>query len=133
MSPFAFLRLPLFSSEAFLMSPFVFLRLPFFFIGCLSDEPLCVIWVASFFIGGLSDEPLCIFWVVSFFIGGLSDKPINEGSKSTPLFVALLVCTKVLVECQANLVSYFDLAPLWFLGNEVFIDASGYVGSRTLP
>jgi hypothetical protein len=27
-----------------------------------------------------------------------------------PLFVAPLVCAKALVECQVNLVSYFDLA-----------------------
>jgi hypothetical protein len=50
------------------------------------------------------------FGVASFFIGGLFDKPMNEGSESTPLFMALLVCAKALVECQANLVSYFDLA-----------------------
>jgi hypothetical protein len=35
---------------------------------------------------------------------------MNKGSESTPLFVALLVCAKVLVKCQANLVSYVDLA-----------------------
>jgi hypothetical protein len=65
---------------------------------------------ASFFIRGLFNEPLCVFWVASFFIVSLLDEPMNEGSQSTPLFVALLVCTKVLVECQANLVCYFDLA-----------------------
>jgi hypothetical protein len=50
------------------------------------------------------------FVVASFFIGGLFDEPMNEGSESTPLFVAPLVCAKVLIECQANLVGYFDLA-----------------------
>jgi hypothetical protein len=35
---------------------------------------------------------------------------MNEGSESTPLFNAPLVCAKALVECQGNLVSYFDLA-----------------------
>jgi hypothetical protein len=56
---------------------------------------------------------------------------MNEGCKSTPLFLALLVCTKAPVEYQANLVSYFDHALPCFLGNEVFIDASGYIGSTS--
>jgi hypothetical protein len=38
------------------------------------------------------------------------DEPMNEGSESTPMFVAPLVCVKALVECQANLVIYFDIA-----------------------
>jgi hypothetical protein len=55
-------------------------------------------------------SPFAFFGVASFFIRGLFDEPMNEGSESTPLFVALLVCVEVLVECQANLVSYFNLA-----------------------
>jgi hypothetical protein len=43
-----------------------------------------------------------------------------------------LVCAKALAKCQANLVSYFDLPLPCFLGNEAFIDASGYIGSTSL-
>jgi hypothetical protein len=46
--------------------------------------------------------------------------------------MAPLVCAKALVECQANLVSYFDLALSWFLGNEAFIDALEYIGFASL-
>jgi hypothetical protein len=63
--------------------------------------------VASFFIGGLFDEPLCIFGVASFFIRCLFDEPMNKWSDSTPLFMAPRVCAKTLIECEANLVSYF--------------------------
>jgi hypothetical protein len=55
-------------------------------------------------------SPFAFFWVASFFIGCLFNEPMNEGSENTPLFIAPLVCAKALVECQANLVSYFDLA-----------------------
>jgi hypothetical protein len=151
MSPFAFLGLPLFFIRGLFDESFCIFEVASFFIRGLSDEPICVFGVTFFSSDVFLMSPFALFglplfssevFLMSpfaflglsfFFIGGLSDKPINEGSKSTPLFVALLVCTKVLVECQANLVSYFDLAPLWFLGNEVFIDASGYVGSITLP
>jgi hypothetical protein len=70
-------------------------------------SPFTFFVVASFFIGCLFDEPLCIFWVASFFIGCLFDEPMNKGADSTPLFMAPRVCAKALVECEANLVSYF--------------------------
>jgi hypothetical protein len=74
------------------MNPFMFWGLPLFSL-------------KIFF-----DELLCIFWGCLFFIRYLFYEPMNERSEGTPLFVALLVCAKALVECQANLVSYFDLA-----------------------
>jgi hypothetical protein len=50
------------------------------------------------------------FLGLPFFIGDLFDESMNEGSDSAPLFMAPRVCTKELIECQANLVSYFDPA-----------------------
>jgi hypothetical protein len=32
-----------------------------------------------------------------------------RGLRAPPLFVAPLVCAKALIDCQANLVSYFDV------------------------
>jgi hypothetical protein len=86
------------------MSSFVFFGVASFFIRGIFVEPLCV------FLGCLFFHRMSFFVVASFFIGGLFDEPMNEGSESTPLFVAPLVCAKVLIECQANLVGYFDLA-----------------------
>jgi hypothetical protein len=70
----AFFRLPLFSSEIFLMSPSVFLGLPLFSSKVFLMSP-------------------SVFLVLPLF--------------SSDVF---FVCAKVLVKCQANLVSYFDLA-----------------------
>jgi hypothetical protein len=73
-------------------------------------SPFAFLEVASFFIGGLFYKPLCVFWDCPFFHRrSFFDESKNKGSGSTPLFVALLICAKALVECQANLVSYFDL------------------------
>jgi hypothetical protein len=33
---------------------------------------------------------------------------MSEGHESTPSFMALLLAVRVFVECEANLVSYFD-------------------------
>jgi hypothetical protein len=127
MSSFMFFRAASFFIGGLFNEPLCIFLVASFFIGGLFDEPLYIFWVAffssevflmspfvffevgSFFIGGSFNEPLCVFLVASFFIRGLFDLPMNLGSESTPLFVALLVCVEVLVECQANLVSYFDL------------------------
>jgi hypothetical protein len=69
MSPFAFLGLPLFSSEIVLMSPFVFSlffhRRSFYellciFLGCLFFHRMSVVM-----------SPFAFFWVASFFTRGL--------------------------------------------------------------
>jgi hypothetical protein len=73
-----------------LLSPFAFSGVPLF----SSDV---------FFV-----KPLCVFGGDSFFTRGLFVKPMNEGSDSTPLFMASRVCIETLVELGANLVSWFD-------------------------
>jgi hypothetical protein len=65
-------------------------------------------WGCLFFHRRFFNEPLHVFWSASFFIGGLFDEPMNEGSSSAPLFMALEICMKTLVEFLANLVSCFD-------------------------
>jgi hypothetical protein len=39
-------------------------------------------------------SPFAFFGVTSFFIRGLLGEPMNEGSDSTPLFMALILCVK---------------------------------------
>jgi hypothetical protein len=93
-----------------LISPFAFLGLPLFSSHVFFDEPLYIFALPLFSSDVFFNERLCVFEVASFFIGGIFDEPMNEGYESTHLFMAPLVCAKALVECQANLVSYFDLA-----------------------
>jgi hypothetical protein len=57
---FVFFRVPLFSSDVFLLSPFIFLGC-LFFIRCLFVKPLYIFGGASFFIECISVKPLCIF------------------------------------------------------------------------
>jgi hypothetical protein len=54
-------------------------------------------------------SPFDFFGLPLFSSEVFFDDPVNEGSKSTPLFMAPFVCAKALVEYQANRVSYFDL------------------------
>jgi hypothetical protein len=68
--------------------------------------------------------------VASFFIGGLFDE--NKGPDSAPLFMAPHVCAKALVECQPNVLSYFDPSLTGILGKRRFINGSGYISSASL-
>jgi hypothetical protein len=93
------------------MSPFAFFGIDYFFIRGLFDKPVYIFWSCLFFHRrSFLMSPFAFYGVASFFIRGLFNEPMNKGSESTPLFVAPLVCAKTLVECQANLVSYFNLA-----------------------
>jgi hypothetical protein len=56
-SPFAFLGLPIFSSEVFVLSPFAFLGLPIFSSEVFVISPFAFLGLPLFFIGGLCDEP----------------------------------------------------------------------------
>jgi uncharacterized membrane-anchored protein YitT (DUF2179 family) len=86
----------------------VFFGVASIFIGGLFNVPLSFFGVASFSSKDFLMSPFAFFGVASFFIEGLFDEPMNEGSDSAPLFMAPCVCEKALVECQANLLSYFD-------------------------
>jgi hypothetical protein len=57
---------------------------------------------------------------------------MNEGSDSVPQFMAPRDYVKMQVEFQANLVSCFDSALTRTLGEQSFIDASGYISSASL-
>jgi hypothetical protein len=88
-SPFAFLGLPLLSSEVFLMSAFTFFGVASFFIEGLFDEPLCIFWGCLFFYRrSFWGAPLHFLGLPLFFIGGLFDEPMNERYDSAPLFMA---------------------------------------------
>jgi hypothetical protein len=77
-------------------------------------------------------SPFVFRAVASFFIGGLFDEPMNKGPDSAPLFMAPHVCAKALVECQPNVLSYFDPSLTGILGKRRFINGSGYISSASL-
>jgi hypothetical protein len=57
---------------------------------------------------------------------------MSEGSDSAHPLMASLLGTNTPIECEANLVSYFDPRLTYVLGNEAFIAALGYIGSASL-
>jgi hypothetical protein len=58
---------------------------------------------------------------VPLFSSGVFLEPMSEGSDSTHLLMASLVGTKELVECKANLVSYFDTGFTYFWGTKLLL------------
>jgi hypothetical protein len=109
---FVFCGCLFFHRRSFLLNLFAFFEVAFLSSEVFFDEPLCIFLGCLFFSSEVFfAEPLCVFLGLPLFSSEVFfDEPMNEGSESTPLFVASLVCAKALVECQANLVSYFDLA-----------------------
>jgi hypothetical protein len=53
---------------------------------------------------------------------------MSEGPDIAPPLMALLLGDEAPVECEANLVSYFDPVVTYVLGNE----ALGYIGTASL-
>jgi hypothetical protein len=54
-------------------------------------------------------SPFVFFGVASFFIRGLLNEPMNEGSDSTPLFMAPISCVKRLSNFQLTLLAVSTL------------------------
>jgi hypothetical protein len=89
--------------------PLCVLRGASFFVRGLLNKPLCILRGVSFFIGGLFNEPLQVLRGASFFIRGLFNEPMNEGSNSTPLFMAPISCVKRLLNFQLTLLAVLNL------------------------
>jgi hypothetical protein len=54
-------------------------------------------------------SPFAFFGVASFFIGGVLNEPMNEGSDSAPLFMALILCVKHLLNFELTLLAVLTL------------------------
>jgi hypothetical protein len=73
-------------------------------------SPFALFGVASFFIRSLLNEPLCIFFgVASFFIRCLLNELMNEESDTAPVFMALIVCVKCLLNFLLTLLAVSTL------------------------
>jgi hypothetical protein len=57
---------------------------------------------------------------------------MSEGPDSAPLLMTLLPGVEAPVECEANLVRYFNSIIMQVLGNETSIAASGYKDTASL-